>query len=330
MIWFLVEEKYDMTSLANEIHAPAAEESAHLPVMVQETLQALSPVEGGSFIDCNLGEGGHTEAILNTVRSARALGIDLDYEALARTAERLSKWSGQLTLHHGNFADLYRIASSYRHVPVSGVLFDLGLSSAQLDEPERGFSFRHEARLDMRFDQSGGVSAYDIVNRWPGDQLEKILYELGEEPRAGRVARSVVRNRPIETTVELANVVIKALNWPTYSRIHPATRTFQALRMAVNDEKENLERGLEDAVQALRPGGRLVVISYHSIEDRLVKEFMRRSAASCVCPTSIPECVCDATPTLAIVNKRIFRPTISETRDNPRSRSARMRVAERI
>ena len=319
-----------MTSLANEIHAPLSEEAAHSPVMVQETLQALSPVEGGSFIDCNLGEGGHTEAILNTVRSARVLGIDLDYDALARTAERMSDWSGQLTLHHGNFADLYRIASSYRHVPVSGILFDLGLSSAQLDDPERGFSFRHKGRLDMRFDQSGGVSAYDIVNRWPGERIEKALYELGEEPRAGRVARSIVRNRPIETTVELADVVIRALNWPTYSRIHPATRTFQALRMAANEEKENLERGLEDATQALKPGGRLVVISYHSIEDRLVKEFIRRNAASCVCPTAIPECVCDTTPTLTPINKRVLRPTISETRDNPRSRSARMRVAERI
>ena len=319
-----------MTSLVNEIHAPEAVESAHLPVMVQETLQALAPVEGGSFIDCNLGEGGHTEAILSAVRSARILGIDLDYDALVRTADRLSDWANQLTLHHGNFADMYRIASSYRHVPVSGVIFDLGLSSAQLDEPERGFSFRREGQLDMRFDQSGGESAHEIVNRWPLERLESVIYELGEEPRAGRVARSIVRNRPLDTTVELAEVVIRALNWPTYSRIHPATRTFQALRMAVNEERENLEKGLADAVQALTTGGRLVVISYHSIEDRLVKNFMRKSAASCVCPTSIPECVCDSVPTLALINKRVIKPTMTEIRENPRSRSARMRVAERI
>ena len=319
-----------MTSLANEIHIPPSVEPAHLPVMAQEALQALAPVEGGSFIDCNVGEGGHTEAILTSVRSSRVLGIDLDYDALIRASERLADWSGQLTLHHGNFADLYRIASSYNHLPVSGVLFDLGLSSAQLDTPDRGFSFRHKGDLDMRFDQNSGISAHEIVNRWPGEQLESIIYELGEEPRAGRVARSIVRNRPIDTTIELANVVIRALNWPTYSRIHPATRTFQAIRMAVNEEKENLERGLDDATQALKPGGRLVVISYHSIEDRMVKNFIRRSSASCVCPTSIPECVCDSVPTLTPINKRVIRPSISEIQENPRSRSARMRVAERI
>ena len=319
-----------MTSLANEIDAPRITEPAHTPVMVQEMLLALAPVEGGSFIDCNLGEGGHTEAILNAVRSARVLGIDLDYDALMRASERLSKWTSQLTLHHGNFADLYKIASSYRHVPVSGVLFDLGLSSAQLDTPDRGFSFRHEGRLDMRFNHSTGISAHDIVNRWSVEELESLIHDLGEEPRAGRVARGIVRNRPIETTLELATVVIKALNWPTYSRIHPATRTFQALRMAVNEERENLERGLEEAMLSLNSGGRLVVISYHSVEDRIVKNFIRRSAASCVCPPSLPECVCNSSPTLTPINKRVIKPTVSETQDNPRARSARMRVAERI
>ena len=319
-----------MISLANKIDVPQIREPAHTPVMVQETLLALAPVEGGSFIDCNMGEGGHTEAILNAVRSARVLGIDLDYDALVRVSERLSKWSSQLTLHHGNFADLYKIASSYRHVPVSGVLFDLGISSAQLEMPERGFSFRHKGRLDMRFNQSTGISAHEIVNRWSIEDLERALYDLGEEPRAGRVARGIVRNRPIENTLELANVVIKALNWPTYSRIHPATRTFQALRMAVNEERENLERGLEEAVQSLRSGGRLVVISYHSIEDRIVKNFIRGSSASCICPPSIPECVCNSSPTLTPINKRVIKPTALETQENPRARSARMRVAERI
>ncbi len=319
-----------MTSLANEIDTPLITEPAHRPAMVQETLLALAPVEGGSFIDCNLGEGGHTEAILNSVRSARVLGIDLDYDALVRASERLSKWTSQLTLHHGNFADLYKIASSYRHVPVSGVLFDLGISSAQLDTPDRGFSFRHEGRLDMRFNHSAGISAHDIVNRWSVEDLESMIHDLGEEPRAGRVARGIVRSRPIDTTLELASVVIRALNWPTYSRIHPATRTFQALRMAVNEERENLERGLEEAVLSLKSGGRLVVISYHSIEDRIVKNFIRRSAASCVCPPSLPECVCNSSPTLTPINKRVIKPTVLETQANPRARSARMRVAERI
>ncbi len=326
-----MEEQHDkMTSLANETQMPPVADAAHTPVMVKETLQGLAPVEGGSYIDCNLGEGGHTGAILDSTRSARVLGIDLDYDALTRASEQLSEWSGQLLLHHGNFADLYKIANYYRHIPVSGVLFDLGLSSAQIDTPDRGFSFRHDGRLDMRFNPNSGVSAYDIVNYWSESKLEAIIHQLGEEPRAGRVARGIVRNRPIDTTAELANVVVRALNWPTYSRIHPATRTFQALRMAVNEELDNLKRGLEEAVQALKPGGRLVVISYHSIEDREVKRFIRRSAASCVCPPSIPICVCDSTPSLVPVNKRVIRPTPSETRKNPRARSARMRVAERI
>ena len=319
-----------MTSLANYVYATSDKPPMHVPVMVRETLDALAPVEGGFFIDCNIGEGGHAEAILGLSRNLKVLGIDLDYDALVRTSERLSSWSSYLTLHHGNFADLYKIASSYRHLPVSGALFDLGLSSAQLDTPDRGFSFRHNGQLDMRFNQKSGFSAYDIVNSWPPERLERVIYELGEEPRAGRVARSIIRNRPIETTFHLADVVIKALNWPTYSRIHPATRTFQALRMVVNDEKKNLERGLDDAVQALKSGGRLVVISYHSIEDRLVKNFIRRKSISCICPTSIPECVCNNVPVLAPINKRIYRPLISEINQNPRARSARMRVAERI
>ncbi len=325
-----MEEQHDMTSLANEIQTPPVAEAAHVPVMVHEALQALAPVEGGSYIDCNLGEGGHTGAILNSIRSARVLGIDLDYDALARASERLSDWPGQLILHHGNFADLYKIAVSYRHIPVAGVLFDLGLSSAQLDSPDRGFSFRHNSWLDMRFNPDSGLSANDIVNRWSESRLEDTIRKFGEETRAGRVARGIVRNRPIDTTFELANVVIKALNWPTYSRIHPATRTFQALRMAVNEEIGNLERGLEEAVQVLKPGGRLVVISYHSIEDRVAKNFIRRSAASCICPPSIPECVCNSRPSLVPVNKRVIRPTLSETQKNPRARSARMRAAERI
>ena len=319
-----------MTSLANDIYAPPSDGPRHNPVMVEETLSAFAPVEGASFIDCNLGEGGHAEAILRSTRNVEVLGIDLDYNALERTSKRLSSWSSRLTIHHGNFANLSKIASHYGYTDASGILFDLGMSSAQLDTADRGFSFRHNGMLDMRFNQKSGISAHEIVNRWPEHRLEKIIYNLGEEPRAGRVARNIIRNRPIDTTAHLADVVIKALNWPTYSRIHPATRTFQALRMTVNSEKENLERGLEGAVQSLRTGGRMVVISYHSIEDRVVKNFIRRKSALCLCPPMIPECVCDRAPVLRPVNKRVHKPLMSEINQNPRARSARMRIAERI
>jgi 16S rRNA (cytosine1402-N4)-methyltransferase len=316
-----------MTTLsAEKRQAPAA----HLPVMVTEALLSLSVMPGGSYIDCNLGDGGHTASILKAVHGARVLGIDLDKDALYRTASRLSRWRHQVELCHGNFADVFAIAQANHYVPVCGVLFDLGVSSAQIDTPERGFSFRHEGRPDMRFDSGTVLTAYDIVNRWPESRLEEIICELGEEPRGARVARGIVRNRRIESTRQLADVVTKALNWPAHSRNHPATRTFQAIRMAVNGELECLERGLSEAVKTLQPRGRLVVISYHSLEDRLVKEFIRDSASGCSCPPMLPECICEKIPTLKPVSKGVIKPTISEVRSNPRARSARMRVAERV
>jgi 16S rRNA (cytosine1402-N4)-methyltransferase len=315
-----------MTTLTVETQAA----TAHVPVMVQEAVLALTAVPGGSYIDCNLGDGGHSRAILKSVHGARVLGIDLDQEALARASERLSRWAHQISVHHGNFADLVKIAQEHHHGPSRGVLFDLGVSSAQLDEPDRGFSFRHDARLDMRFNRDVGLTAYDIVNRWPLSRLEEIIRELGDEPRARRVAKAIVRHRRIDTTIELAKVVSGALNWPARSRHHPATRTFQALRMAVNGEVDNLKRGLNRAAEVLQQGGRLVVISYHSIEDRVVKQFMRGASASCTCPPRMPECRCDQTPTFTLVSSGVIRPSMSEIRNNPRARSARMRVAERI
>ena len=298
--------------------------------MTSETLVAFSSSTGGSFVDCNLGDGGHAEAILRSIHGARVLGIDLDGQALERTGRRLARWSRSLTLHQGNFAEVEEIAKRHHHGSNAGVLFDLGVSSAQLDSPERGFSFRHESRLDMRFDSGGELTAYQIVNRWPQERLEEIIRELGDEPRARRVAREIVRNRRIDTTVELAKVVANALNWPARSRNHPATRTFQALRMAVNGEVDNLQRGLRGAVEILDVKGRLVVISYHSIEDRVVKEFIRQASAACVCPPRLPECICNTSPTLRPVSNRVIKPSISEVRCNRRARSARMRVAEKI
>ena len=316
-----------MTTLsAQKTQAPPT----HLPVMVTEALLSLSAMPGGSYIDCNVGDGGHAASILKAAHGARVLGIDLDMDALDRAVSRLSRWRHQVELCHGNFAEVYAIARANHFLPVCGVLFDLGVSSAQLDTPERGFSFRHDARPDMRFDPGDGLTAYDIVNRWPQSKLEEIIRNLGEEPRAARVARGIVRNRRIETTRQLADIVTNALNWPAHSRNHPATRTFQALRIAVNGEAESLERGLSAAVKTLQPKGRLVVISYHSLEDRLVKEFIRESASGCSCPPMLPECICEKTPTLKPISKGVIKPTISEVRSNPRARSARMRVAERV
>ena len=320
-------DRTDMTTLARDkTHAPPR----HQPAMVAEMLIALSAMPGGSYIDCNLGDGGHTEAILKTSHGARILGIDLDKEALERATSRLRRWSHQVELCHANFADVYAIAHNNHFLHACGVLFDLGVSSAQFDTPERGFSFRHDARLDMRFDPGTGLTAYDIVNRWPQSKLQEIIRDLGDEPRAGRVARSIVRSRRIETTGELATAVTNALHWPAHSRNHPATRTFQAIRMAVNGEIESLERGLSEAVKTLQPKGRLVVISYHSLEDRIVKEFIRESSSGCSCPPLLPECICDKTPTLKPIGKGVIKPTISEVRNNPRVRSAKMRVAERL
>ena len=304
--------------------------STHLPVMVPEVMMALPHLEGGSVIDCNLGDGGHTEAILSSSPGVHVLGIDLDPDALERAGQRLNRWSERLTIVHGNFADVAEIAEQNLMTNCSGILFDLGVSSPQLDTPERGFSFRFDAELDMRFDYAGKLTAYDIVNKWPQAQLEGIISSLGEEPRARRVARGIVANRKIETTRELADVVTKSLHWPVESRNHPATRTFQALRMAVNSEMKNLQQGLAGAVNALGRGGRLVVISYHSVEDRVVKRFIRDAASSCKCPPLLPECQCDSTPVLKAINNRVIKPSITEVRDNPRARSARMRVAQKI
>lgn len=315
-----------MAGLATETDTP----STHQPVMVPEVMMALPDTPGGTFIDCNLGDGGHAEVILRKIPGAQLLGIDLDLDALKRATERLLKWTDRLTIVHGNFADVAEFGEKKFPKGCSGILFDLGVSSAQLDTAERGFSFRFDADLDMRFDPSSELTAHDIVNKWPQAQLERVISTLGEEPRARRVARGIVANRRIESTLHLAEVVTKSLHWPVESRNHPATRTFQALRMAVNSEMNNLERGLEGAVSALGRGGRLVVISYHSVEDRVVKNFIRDAASTCTCPPLLPECQCDSTPILKAVNSRVIKPSISEVRRNPRARSARMRVAQKI
>ncbi|MDP6454172.1 MAG: 16S rRNA (cytosine(1402)-N(4))-methyltransferase RsmH [SAR202 cluster bacterium] len=299
----------------------------HVPVMSAEVVEGLSLRPGGAYIDCNVGEGGHAEAILSARQDVSLLGIDLDQAALDSARRRLSDYADRLELAQSNFSEISQITGVRLF---DGILFDLGVSSLQLDTPERGFSFRTEAALDMRFNPETGLTAHEIVNNYPQRELETIIRQYGEEPRARAIARAIVDRRSITTTTELADVVKYAVNWSTRSRVHPATRTFQALRIAVNGELDNLEKGLMGAIQALGPNGRLVTLSYHSLEDRVVKTVMRREASVCICPPGLPICVCEHTQTLRLINRRVITPSQEETRSNPRARTAKLRIAERM
>ena len=306
-------------------------EARHTPVMAQEVVSALEVKPLGTYIDCNVGEGGHSLAIVDAANPRpRLLGIDLDAESLIVARRRLEAYQDTVVLVQGNFADVGAIAEEHGFKPVDGVLFDLGLSSLQVDTGSRGFSFRQEARLDMRFDPGQEITAYNVVNEYSEESLADVIFRLGEERKSRRVARAIVRKRPIETTIQLADVITHVLGWPAKGRIHPATRTFQAIRMAVNKELDNLERGLEQALELLRSGGRVAVISYHSLEDRLVKNKLRHEASDCICPPETPICICGHKASIRLVNRKVIKPTQAEVQANPRSRSARMRVAERI
>ena len=281
-------------------------------------------------MDCTIGGGGHAQAVLNAAAGSRLMGIDADAEALELAESRLESYGDRVELVHGSFGDVDAICRDRGYGAVDGVLFDLGLSSMQVDTAHRGFSFRREAPLDMRFDRSQEVTADHVVNRTPERQLADVIFRMGEEPRARRVARAIAANRPIATTTRLAEVVAGALGGPRRRGIHPATRTFQAIRMQVNGELESIRRGVRRAMDVLSQGGRLAVISYHSLEDRLVKGILRRESSDCVCPPRLPVCACRHTALVRLVTRGVVRPTAAEVEANPRSRSARLRVAERI
>jgi len=302
----------------------------HTPVMVREVLSGLQVKEGGSYVDCTVGEGGHAAAILEAAPETRVLGIDLDSEALAIAGKRLESYRDRFVAAQANFSAVEEIVRERGLMPVDGILLDLGLSSLQLETPTRGFSFQREAPIDMRFDPHQRLTASDIVNGEDESSLANLIYQLGEERHSRRVARTIVRARPIRTTTELADVVGRAVGMGRRGRIHPATKTFQAIRMTVNSELDNLKHGLLGAIRVLNTGGLLVVIAYHSLEDRLVKTTLRNEASDCICPPGPPQCVCGHTASLRLVTRRVVRPTAAEARDNPRSRSARMRVAARI
>jgi len=303
----------------------------HVPVLLREVVEALAVRPGGRYVDCTLGAGGHAEAILEAASpDGELLGIDLDPEALAAARQRLAAYEERVTFVEGNFSQVGDLCRERGFAPVQGILFDLGLSSLQLEEEPRGFSFQREGPLDMRFSPRQELTAADIVNTYSEEDLADLLWRYGEERRSRPIARRLTEERPFRTTTQLAKAVEQAVGRRARGVIHPATRTFQALRIAVNQELLHLETALLQAHGLLGFGSRLVVISYHSLEDRIVKNFLRRESRDCVCPPGVPVCVCGHRATLRLVARSIVRPSAAEVAANPRARSARLRVAERL
>jgi 16S rRNA (cytosine1402-N4)-methyltransferase len=307
------------------------ETAPHVPVLLDEVLKELNPHPGQRFVDATVGAGGHTQAILKaTAPDGQVLALDADPAALDIARQRLAPYGNRVRLVNANFSQVAIIARNHDFLPVQGILLDLGLSSMQLSSVERGFSFQSEGPLDMRYDSSGPTTAADLVNNLSQKELADLLYRFGEERRSRAIARAIVAARPLHTTRELADVVARAIGGPRKARIHPATRTFQALRIAVNDELEVLRSTLPEVSALLAPGGRLAVISFHSLEDRLVKEFFSRESKDCLCPPEQPTCTCSHRATLHIITRKPITASHDEVSVNPRARSAKLRVAERI
>ncbi len=313
---------------------PVTPDVEHVSVLLRQAVDLLAPKPGGVYVDGTVGAGGHAEEILRRCAPDGVLiGMDRDREAVARSRERLTAFGGRAVLVQANFRDAKRVASGAGFSAVDGVLLDLGVSSFHLKTPERGFSFTLEGPLDMRMDTSGGRTAADLVNTLPREELAWIIREYGEEKKAVAIARAIEKARargPVTTTVQLAEIVSSV--FPPYPprRIHPATLTFQALRIAVNDELEALAIGLRDMVGMLKPGGRLVVISFHSLEDRIVKHTFAEFAKGCTCPPKLPVCACGSKSELRVLTKRPVVPTEDEVRRNPAARSAKLRAAEKL
>ncbi|OGL46196.1 MAG: 16S rRNA (cytosine(1402)-N(4))-methyltransferase [Candidatus Schekmanbacteria bacterium RBG_16_38_11] len=307
----------------------------HIPVLAKEVTEFLKCAGEGIFVDCTLGGGGHSEAILKvTGPKSLVIGIDQDEEAIRFAFGRLGNYGKQFRAIKGNFKELESILEKEKIKEVDGILFDLGVSSHQFEEPSRGFSLKKSGPLDMRMDLSRKITAYDLINNLSEEELKNVIRSLGEEKWAGKIARAIVKSRnvkKISTTTELAEIIsniIPKSHWPV--KIHPATRTFQALRIKINDEIQVLLPSLTAAHSRLKVGGRLCVISYHSLEDRIVKEFFTQKSRSCICPPKLPECRCHMKPTLKIINRKPVIASASEISENPRARSAKLRAGERI
>ena len=307
----------------------------HKPVLLDEVIRLLDPEPGGVFVDCTLGGAGHGKAILERVQpGGRLIGIDRDADAIEQAGKELSEFSDSVTLVRGDFGDLAEILEELGTGPVNGVFCDLGVSSHQLDTPERGFSLNAPAPLDMRMDTSQPVTAAELVNELSERELAQLIFVHSDERWANRIAKVIVERRrvePIATTSELADIVSRAIPAKFHPpRTHPATRTFQALRIAVNSELDSLDRGLAAAEDALAVSGKLAVISYHSLEDRKVKQFFAAKSGRCECPSGFPQCVCGAKQTLKTLTRKPVLPTPEEIESNPRARSAKLRVAEKL
>jgi 16S rRNA (cytosine1402-N4)-methyltransferase len=313
------------------------EGTVHVPVMSDEVVAMLAPAAGSRHVDATLGGGGHAQRILEASDpDGRLLGLDADGAAIARVRARLgSRFGDRLRLRQANFRELATVAPAEGFADVDGCLFDLGVSSFQLADSDRGFGFRVGGPLDMRFDTSRGVPAAELLAALDADELTALFRRYGEEPFAGRISRAIVearRTAPVRTAEELATLVARAApgRAPGRRRVHPATRVFQALRIAVNEELDALQAGLAAAVDLLRPGGRLVVLSYHSLEDRIVKRFLQAERRGCICPPEAPVCVCGRQPRLRLLGPKGVVPSPTEIAANPRARSARLRAAERL
>ena len=311
-----------------------SQEFTHRPVLLDECIEALNIRPDGIYVDGTLGRAGHSREIAKRLTTGRLICVDRDDAALEAARDRLADWMDKVTLVHSNFDHIDTILNDLDLSGVDGMLFDLGVSSPQLDDGSRGFSYMADAPLDMRMDRSEGLTAADVVNTWSQEELRRILFQYGEERCASQIAAAIVRRRgdkPIETTLELVEVIKSAMPAKALrEKQHPAKRSFQAIRIAVNDELASVDRMIRGAVPRLNKGGRLAVITFHSLEDRIVKTGMAEFAKGCTCPPDFPVCVCGKTPDVKLVNKKPILPTEREVEENPRARSAKLRVAEKL
>lgn len=310
-----------------------SETFTHRPVLLNECIQALNIRPEGVYLDGTLGRAGHSREIARRLTTGRLICVDRDQAALEAAEERLAQWRDRVTLVHSNFDQIDRILNELSLSGADGMLFDLGVSSPQLDDSTRGFSYMADAPLDMRMDQSGGMTAAEVVNQWPQEELRRILYQYGEERYAPQIAAAIVRrrqDRPIQTTMELVQIVREAMPARALKeKQHPAKRSFQAIRIAVNDELGELPPMLRAAEKNLKPGGRLAVITFHSLEDRIVKRELQALATGCTCPPEFPVCVCGKKPKMKLITRKPIVSGEEELNENPRARSAKLRVAEK-
>lgn len=302
----------------------------HISVLYHDIISALRPKSPGRYVDATVGAGGHAWGLLDSSSpDGQLLGLDLDPRALEIANQRLMSFSGRFRLEHSSYTSLLQTLHRLGWDHVDGIVIDLGVSSMQIDSPERGFSFLKDGPLDMRFDPSQLNSAADLVNNLSEEDLADVLWRYGDERASRRIARSIVANRPFKTTLELASLIKKSVGRSS-GKIHPATRSFQALRIAVNDELKSLEDFLPQAVEALAPEGRLAVIAFHSLEDRIVKQYFRRESSDCICPPEQPVCTCGHVATIKEITRHPIEASDEEKSNNPRARSARLRVVEKL